>query len=79
MAEAVNFALPRWLKDIGPHAKSCLCVNDSVRINMSNFLSNLKDNINVRKYLSPTDKEMIGVKRGRPNSKNLPQTRSKEK
>jgi hypothetical protein len=40
IAEAVNFALPRWLtlKNVG----TCKCVNDSVRINMPVFLNNLE-------------------------------------
>ena len=41
MAEAVNFALKSWI-DIGKIAKSCLCRGDSVKINMEDFLSNLK-------------------------------------
>lgn len=40
IAEAVNFALPRWLtlSNVG----SCKCANDSVRINMPVFLNNLE-------------------------------------
>ena len=37
IAEAVNFALPRWL-EIAQDVKCCKCVGDSVRINMGNFL-----------------------------------------
>ena len=40
LAEAVNFALPRWL-NIAQHVKSCKCVGDSVRINMGHFLAKL--------------------------------------
>lgn len=36
IAEAVNFALPNWLK-IADKAKSCKCVRDSVTINMTQF------------------------------------------
>jgi len=41
VAEAVNFALKSWI-DIGKIAKSCLCRGDSVKINMEDFVSNLK-------------------------------------
>lgn len=37
IAEAVNFALPNWLK-LARNIKSCKCSGDSVRINMGNFL-----------------------------------------
>jgi len=40
IAEAVNFALSRWL-DVVKKAKSCKCANDSVRINMGYFLNNI--------------------------------------
>ena len=36
IAEAVNFALPEWLK-IADQAKSCKCVRDSVTIDMTQF------------------------------------------
>lgn len=37
IAEAVNFALPRWL-EIAKTIKCCSCLGDSVRINMGSFL-----------------------------------------
>lgn len=33
IAEAVNFALPRWI-ELSNNVSSCKCVKDSVRINM---------------------------------------------
>jgi len=42
-AEAVNFALKGWL-DSGRKAKSCTCSGDTVRINMSAFISQLRKN-----------------------------------
>ena len=36
IAEAVNFALPDWIK-VADKAKSCQCVRDSVRIDMQAF------------------------------------------
>ena len=36
IAEAVNFALPAWIK-AGEKAKSCQCSRDSVRIDMKAF------------------------------------------
>ena len=41
IAEAVNFALLRWL-DLAGKVNSCNCVNDSVRINMGNFIKNIQ-------------------------------------
>jgi hypothetical protein len=41
VAEAVNFALKSWI-DVGKNAKSCKCRGDSVKINMDDFVSNLK-------------------------------------
>ena len=41
IAEAVNFALKNWV-DVGKTAKSCGCRGDSVKINMDDFLDNLK-------------------------------------
>jgi hypothetical protein len=38
IAEAVNFALPAWVK-VGEEAKSCQCTRDSVRIDMRAFKS----------------------------------------
>lgn len=40
IAEAVNFALPRWV-EIGENVTCCRCVKDSVRINMGSFLQNI--------------------------------------
>ena len=37
IAEAVNFALPRWL-EFGKKAKLCLCWDDTVRISMDPFV-----------------------------------------
>ncbi len=48
LAEAVNFALPAWLK-LAQSVSACKCVNDSVSINMSHFLQN----INQSKGLKP--------------------------
>jgi DNA damage-responsive transcriptional repressor / [histone H3]-trimethyl-L-lysine36 demethylase len=36
IAEAVNFALPDWLK-IGPKVLSCKCIDFSVTIDMKSF------------------------------------------
>ena len=36
IAEAVNFALPDWLK-VAEKAQSCKCTRDSVNINMTQF------------------------------------------
>jgi hypothetical protein len=36
IAEAVNFALPQWLK-IADDARCCKCLRDSVRIDMKQF------------------------------------------
>jgi hypothetical protein len=41
IAEAVNFGLKSWI-DLGKNAKSCMCRNDSVSINMEEFVINLK-------------------------------------
>jgi JmjC domain, hydroxylase len=41
IAEAVNFALPDWLK-VAKTVKTCKCVSDSVRFNMGSFMSNVK-------------------------------------
>eukprot|EP00347_Sterkiella_histriomuscorum_P019758 403340400 len=41
IAEAVNFALPRWL-DIARNVSACKCVKDSVSFNMGNFLLNFE-------------------------------------
>ncbi len=38
IAEAVNFALPAWVK-VAEEAKSCQCMRDSVRIDMRAFKS----------------------------------------
>ena len=46
IAEAVNFALLKWL-DIAGRVNSCNCVNDSVRINMGFFLNNILKDPNV--------------------------------
>lgn len=40
IAEAVNFATPRWL-DILPDAKSCTCIKDSVKMDKIEFLKNI--------------------------------------
>ncbi|CCF56552.1 hypothetical protein KAFR_0B02550 [Kazachstania africana CBS 2517] len=42
LAESVNFALESWLK-IGKKSKSCQCVNDSVRINVSKLAQNWRN------------------------------------
>ncbi|CCD23260.1 Rph1p NDAI_0B02250 [Naumovozyma dairenensis CBS 421] len=39
LAESVNFALEDWL-EIGSHSKKCLCVNDSVEIDVDKLASN---------------------------------------
>lgn len=41
IAEAVNFALSDWLK-IANKVSCCQCVNDSVKLNMGNFLKNFQ-------------------------------------
>ena len=41
VAEAVNFALPRWVYEVCRSVGSCQCQADSVKINMNRFLSNL--------------------------------------
>ena len=41
IAEAVNFALPDWLK-IADSVKTCDCVKDSVKFNMGSFYQNVK-------------------------------------
>ena len=46
IAEAVNFALKDWL-EVATKASYCRCLNDSVTICMSTFITNLG--------LSPTD------------------------
>lgn len=42
IAEAVNFALSDWIVT-AKNAGSCNCVNDSVKINMGNFLKNIEE------------------------------------
>ena len=42
IAEAVNFALSDWIHS-AKNVSSCTCVNDSVRINMGNFLKNIEE------------------------------------
>jgi hypothetical protein len=41
VAEAVNFALPNWLK-LASKVSACQCVKDSVQINMGNFIHNIR-------------------------------------
>ena len=41
IAEAVNFALPSWI-EVGKNVSYCKCERDSVRIEMDEFLKNLK-------------------------------------
>ena len=48
IAEAVNFALPYWLK-IAKSVNCCKCSGDSVRINMGNFLQNMLTSDNIDK------------------------------
>lgn len=43
VAEAVNFALPRWLK-VAKQVGVCTCANDSVSMNAESFMENLKRN-----------------------------------
>lgn len=42
-AEAVNFALNKWV-DIGANAKRCCCDGDTVQIDMDEFKKNLESN-----------------------------------
>ena len=41
VAEAVNFALPRWVLEVCRTVGTCKCNADSVKINMNRFLNNL--------------------------------------
>ena len=41
IAEAVNFGTKKWI-DLGKLAKACKCRGDSVKINMTEFVRNLK-------------------------------------
>lgn len=43
IAEAVNFALPSWLK-VANYVSACKCVKDSVHFNMGSFIRNVKQN-----------------------------------
>jgi hypothetical protein len=53
-AEAVNFALKRWI-DIGKKAGICKCQKDSVKIDMKSFITNIekKENIVISETPSP--------------------------
>ena len=52
IAEAVNFALPDWLK-IGPNVNYCKCIDFSVSIDMKSFYENL--GLNPKDYMSDID------------------------
>jgi len=54
IAEAVNFALPKWLT-IAKNVTCCKCVGDSVRINMGSFLTNMLTNDNIEKIKNRVD------------------------
>lgn len=41
LAEAVNFGLYSWI-ELGKKAKTCKCRRDSVKINMDDFVLNLR-------------------------------------
>lgn len=71
IAEAVNFALPHWIKETAPFVSFCLCRKDNVTINIDQFLKNLK---NKRKRMAePVEQK----KRGRPRKEQ--ETASKRK
>jgi len=57
IAEAVNFALERWL-EVGVNAESCRCRRDSVRIDMHKFIDNVNEHKRRRKILKPTEKNV---------------------
>jgi len=46
IAEAVNFASTKWL-EILPTVKSCHCINDSVKMNKSDFFANILNSNNL--------------------------------
>jgi len=48
IAEAVNFALPKWL-EIAQSVNCCKCINDSVRINMGSFMANMLTPENIKR------------------------------
>eukprot|EP00158_Paraphelidium_tribonemae_P005264 Partr_v1_DN27253_c2_g1_i1_m38432 putative DNA damage-responsive transcriptional repressor len=48
-AESINFALERWI-DIGKKAKSCKCVNDSVKIDVEGIFGNYVEDMKRKRF-----------------------------
>jgi len=69
-AEAVNFALPKWL-DMGLKAKSCKCDKDNVKIDINYFISNINTNQNIIEENEPKkmEKKRKLVKKPKKESK----------
>ncbi len=67
IAEAVNFALRRWI-ELGVKAKSCKCRGDSVRIDMEKFIDNVNEHKRKKKItrrntiLNDSNKNKVRVK-----------------
>ncbi len=60
-AEAVNFALEKWIP-LGKKAGVCRCFRDSVKIDMNNFLTNLKRTQKRTKKCAPIKKSKTSNK-----------------
>jgi len=59
IAEAVNFALFKWVEEVAPKVKFCSCVRDSVKINMSGFCETLLAKLKASK--TPQKNHMVRV------------------
>ena len=62
-AESINFALPRWI-EIGKSARSCMCVTDSVRIDVSTVFDSNRTPSRKRSRVERPKCAMCGRKRG---------------